>query len=294
MSARASSSPRPPRRSSCRRSRAVPGRGRAGARQALRARRAARRAGARVRHRRVVRADRRQRALRRADGRAARAVGPGRPGEDRPRRRPTSPRPATSTTSTSPATRSIRAATTSAGGAASRRARRRPSTRTSPRTPADPGQARAPVLVLLRLQRLEQHARGRLGDDPARLRRGARRPRRSPARRRPSATASTRAPSGRRGTTPSSTLVGGTHPVVHPAAGSHANFFGEALYLGSSASEGVGCDDTRGPTLDAPPDRRHDPERSRGGPPGVPLDRVRAAAGASCSRRSSTARPGRT
>ena len=48
-------------------------------------------------------------------------------------------------------------------------------------------------------------------------------------------------------------LVGGTHPVVHPAAGSHANFFDEALYLGSSASEGVGCDDTRGPTFDIRP-----------------------------------------
>ncbi len=48
-------------------------------------------------------------------------------------------------------------------------------------------------------------------------------------------------------------LVGGTHPVVHPADGSHANFYGEALYLGSSASEGVGCDDTRGPTFDIRP-----------------------------------------
>ncbi len=47
--------------------------------------------------------------------------------------------------------------------------------------------------------------------------------------------------------------LGGTHPVVHPAAGSHANFFGEALYLGSSAQEGVGCDDTRGPTFDVHP-----------------------------------------
>jgi hypothetical protein len=37
---------------------------------------------------------------------------------------------------------------------------------------------------------------------------------------------------------------------VHPAAGSHANFFGESLYLGSSAEQGVGCDDTRGPTFD--------------------------------------------
>ena len=39
----------------------------------------------------------------------------------------------------------------------------------------------------------------------------------------------------------------GTHPVVYPAAGSHANKFTEALYLGSSAEAGVGCDDTRGP-----------------------------------------------
>ena len=48
-------------------------------------------------------------------------------------------------------------------------------------------------------------------------------------------------------------LVDGTHPVVHPADGSHANFFGEALYLGSSADEGVGCDDTRGPNVDVRP-----------------------------------------
>jgi hypothetical protein len=47
--------------------------------------------------------------------------------------------------------------------------------------------------------------------------------------------------------------VAGTHPVVHPADGSHANFYGEALYLGSSADEGVGCDDTRGPTVDLHP-----------------------------------------
>jgi hypothetical protein len=47
--------------------------------------------------------------------------------------------------------------------------------------------------------------------------------------------------------------VDGTHPVVHPAAGSHANFFGESLYLGSSAEQGVGCDDTRGPTFDIRP-----------------------------------------
>jgi hypothetical protein len=47
--------------------------------------------------------------------------------------------------------------------------------------------------------------------------------------------------------------LGATHPVVHPAAGSHANFFGEGLYLGSSAEQGVGCDDTRAPTFDVRP-----------------------------------------
>jgi hypothetical protein len=47
--------------------------------------------------------------------------------------------------------------------------------------------------------------------------------------------------------------VDGTHPVVHPASGSHANFFDEALYLGSSAEQGVGCDDTRGPTIEVRP-----------------------------------------
>jgi hypothetical protein len=48
-------------------------------------------------------------------------------------------------------------------------------------------------------------------------------------------------------------LVGGTHPVVYPAAGSHANFYGDGLFLGSSASQGVGCDDTRGPHEDLRP-----------------------------------------
>ena len=42
-------------------------------------------------------------------------------------------------------------------------------------------------------------------------------------------------------------IVDGTHPVVYPAAGSHANKFTAALYLGSSADAGVGCDNTVGP-----------------------------------------------
>jgi hypothetical protein len=48
-------------------------------------------------------------------------------------------------------------------------------------------------------------------------------------------------------------LVGGTHPVVYPAAGSHANFFDEGLFLGSSAEQGVGCDNTTGPHRDLRP-----------------------------------------
>ena len=44
-------------------------------------------------------------------------------------------------------------------------------------------------------------------------------------------------------------LVDGRRPVVYPAAGSHANFFDAALFVGSSGEQGVGCDDTRGPHL---------------------------------------------
>ena len=56
--------------------------------------------------------------------------------------------------------------------------------------------------------------------------------------------------------------VDGTHPVVHPAAGSHANFFGEALYLGSSPEQGVGCDDTRNPTFEVHPTVRTIPSNA--------------------------------
>jgi hypothetical protein len=48
-------------------------------------------------------------------------------------------------------------------------------------------------------------------------------------------------------------LAGGTHPVVYPAAGSHANFFDSGLFLGSSAEQGVGCDNTTGPHDDLRP-----------------------------------------
>ena len=47
--------------------------------------------------------------------------------------------------------------------------------------------------------------------------------------------------------------IGGTHPVVYPAQGSHADYYEPALYLGSSAAEGVGCDNTRGPSRELRP-----------------------------------------
>jgi hypothetical protein len=42
-------------------------------------------------------------------------------------------------------------------------------------------------------------------------------------------------------------VVDGTRPAVYPSRGSHANKYGSALWLGSSADAGVGCDDTRAP-----------------------------------------------
>jgi hypothetical protein len=48
-------------------------------------------------------------------------------------------------------------------------------------------------------------------------------------------------------------LVDERRPVVYPAAGSHANFFDDALFVGSSGEQGVGCDDTRGPHVDLDP-----------------------------------------
>ena len=49
-------------------------------------------------------------------------------------------------------------------------------------------------------------------------------------------------------------LVDGTHPVVYPSLGSHANYYSSSLFLGRSAAEGVGCDDTVGPSTTIRPD----------------------------------------
>ncbi|HEY7004768.1 MAG TPA: hypothetical protein VH281_10830 [Gaiellaceae bacterium] len=42
--------------------------------------------------------------------------------------------------------------------------------------------------------------------------------------------------------------VGATHIVTYPGAGSHANYYRSALWLGRSADEGLGCDDSTGPS----------------------------------------------
>ena len=40
----------------------------------------------------------------------------------------------------------------------------------------------------------------------------------------------------------------GDHPVVYAGVGSHANYYTSAVYLGRSADQGFGCDDTTGPS----------------------------------------------
>ena len=69
-------------------------------------------------------------------------------------------------------------------------------------------------------------------------------------------------------------IVDGTHPVVHAAAGSHANYYDDALYLGTSGEQGFGCDDTRGPADDVTSHRRRHPRRPGGRTSRVPVDRL--------------------
>jgi hypothetical protein len=46
----------------------------------------------------------------------------------------------------------------------------------------------------------------------------------------------------------------GTHPVVYSSQRSHASYFAPALYMGRSASEGFGCDNTESPSTRVEPD----------------------------------------
>ena len=45
----------------------------------------------------------------------------------------------------------------------------------------------------------------------------------------------------------------GTHPIVYPGGGSHANYYSTAIWMGRSASEGFGCDDTSPPSVRVSP-----------------------------------------
>ena len=46
----------------------------------------------------------------------------------------------------------------------------------------------------------------------------------------------------------------GTHPIVYPAAGSHATFYDNAIYIqNGSHGSGVGCDDTQSPNVQSDP-----------------------------------------
>jgi hypothetical protein len=49
-------------------------------------------------------------------------------------------------------------------------------------------------------------------------------------------------------------IVDATHPVVYPSLGSNANYYSSQLYLGRNAAQGVGCDDTVGPSRQLRPD----------------------------------------
>jgi hypothetical protein len=88
-------------------------------------------------------------------------------------------------------------------------------------------------------------------------------------------------------------LVDGTHPVVYPAAGSHANFFTEGLHLGRSAEQGVGCDDTTGPHEESRPQALSIPSDAQAAGAAFPWIAFEGR-WASGSEPSTTARPART
>jgi hypothetical protein len=56
----------------------------------------------------------------------------------------------------------------------------------------------------------------------------------------------------------------GTHPVVYSSEGSHASYFEPALFLGRSASEGFGCDNTQDPNTRVEPKAVLLPDRPSG------------------------------
>ena len=144
--------------------------------------------------------------------------------------------------------------------------------------PRPPGSALAPVLVLLRLQRLEQPPRGRLGDDPARLpgrerrggaRDGAARGRLQPARGRRAGGVGGRQARARRRDAP------GRLPGCRVA---RELLRGRPL-PGSLCGAGRRLRRHDRPQHHAPARRAHDSRRRCRGPGGVPVDRLRGPLG---------------
>ena len=184
------------------------------------------------------------------------------------------------------------AATTSAGRGASPRTTRRSSTPTSQPIPGARA-GRAPVLALLSLQRLQQPARGRLGDDPARLRGG----RRARGARRRARLRRLQLARGRRGSRVGRGEARGRRRDA-PGRLSRRRLAREQVHGGALHRQlgrgGVGCDDTRGPHVELRPEVEtipSDADAARRRPTRGSRSR---AGGASSSRRSSTARRGRT
>ena len=82
----------------------------------------------------------------------------------------------------------------------------------------------------------------------------------------------------------------GTHPIVYPAAGSHATFYDSAVYVENGQhGSGLGCDNTTGPLreLKLTPVLMPSGVVSKGDSPGPPT----TAAGANAKRATTTARP---
>ena len=156
--------------------------------------------------------------------------GPGRR-RRRPRPRPKSPASATATTSTSTARRSATPASTPGTSPSWSHEGRAPAIDLRPHRPRSrPLRLRPAVLVLLVLQPVQRPPRGRLGGDADHLRSANPPPRRWPKNRAKSSSSSTPAASAPTGPT-RKVQKEGTHPVVYPAAGSHATFYDSAVYV---------------------------------------------------------------
>ena len=85
----------------------------------------------------------------------------------------------------------------------------------------------------------------------------------------------------------------GDHPVVYPGAGSHASYFSNALWLGASADEGIGCDDTDARVPAGEARRRRRADATRAGPRADTPGSHSRAAGDSSRVRPTTGPPGR-